>query len=541
MYLKSIAFGTALVVLPQIALAQDAGGEAPRRAVEVTPYIEASQVVGAELSPGDDVVTYTQLAAGVEALVVGRNNAASASLRYERRIDWNDDGVDGDTISGIARVSAGIVPQALTIEAGALATRTTIDGNGAALAPATRSDDTSTQLYSAYAGPNLRGRLGEFEGTATYRFGYTRVEQPDAIAAAPTIAIADVFEESTVHAANARIGSAPGAALPVGIGIGGGFVQEDISNFDQRVRDTFVRADITVPVSRSVALVGGAGYEDVEISSRDVLVDPATGLPVVGADGRYVTDTTSPRRLAYDVDGLIWDVGVMWRPSRRTSASAFVGRRYGSRSFGATFGWEPDGRSSFSASVYDSISGFGGALNNALALLPAEFRANRDSVTGELNPCVGTTEGQGCIGAFGSVRSAVFRSRGVVASYARTAGRSSWGIGAGYDNRKFIAADDTILSVADGVTDETVWTSAYWNRQIDRRSGLSLSAYAHWFQSGFDEAGDSAAYGASAGYFRNLSAGLTGTAAISVTGITRDELLDDIVTASALLGVRYSF
>ena len=55
---------------------------------EVTPYLEVSQVVFAELSPGDEVLTYTAVAAGVDAAIAGRNTLGAVSLRYERRIGW---------------------------------------------------------------------------------------------------------------------------------------------------------------------------------------------------------------------------------------------------------------------------------------------------------------------------------------------------------------------------------------------------------------------------------------------------------------------
>ncbi|MFD1959317.1 hypothetical protein ACFSHP_09975 [Novosphingobium panipatense] len=37
----------------------------------MAPYIEIDQIVTAELSPGDDLLTYTQIAAGVDASVQG--------------------------------------------------------------------------------------------------------------------------------------------------------------------------------------------------------------------------------------------------------------------------------------------------------------------------------------------------------------------------------------------------------------------------------------------------------------------------------------
>ena len=120
-------------MLPTPAIAQEVeeGGESRQRS-EISPYIETAQVLQAELSLGDDVVTYSRLAAGVDATITGRNSAAAVSLRYERRIGWSDDAPDGDVISGVARGSLAIVPRELTMEAGAMATHTRVDGGGAA-------------------------------------------------------------------------------------------------------------------------------------------------------------------------------------------------------------------------------------------------------------------------------------------------------------------------------------------------------------------------------------------------------------------------
>ena len=156
------------------------------------------------------------------------------------------------------------------------------------------------------------------------------------------------------------IGQRPGD-LPFGWQLSGGWEREDASQLDQRFDGKYARADITVPISPTVALLGGVGYEDVEIGQRDPVVD-ANGVPVLDANGRYVTDKSGPRILAYDVDGLIWDAGVLWRPSKRTALEAHVGRRYGSTSYYGSFAYAPNSRMSLNVSVYDHVTGFGGML-----------------------------------------------------------------------------------------------------------------------------------------------------------------------------------
>jgi hypothetical protein len=539
-----LALGVVALALPGTAWAGDDAGKGvhPGPHAAVTPYIEADQVLTSELSPGGDTVTYTSVAAGVDATVVGRNSAVSASVRYERHIDESKGGSDGDTVSGVVRASVALVPHAVTIEAGGLASRASFDGGGKAFAGGlVGHDSTSGQIYSAYVGPSVEAQVGDLQVEGHYRFGYTKVEEPDTVATATGVVPVDLADESTTHNAQARVGFRPNTVLPVGVGVGGMWNEQNVANLDQRVRDRNVRGDVTVPVSPTLALAGGVGYEDVEVSSRDAKRD-ASGAPVIGQDGRYVTDHGAPRKIAYQTDGLIWDVGVLWRPSKRTSLEAYVGRRYDSTTYYGNFSYAPNSRESVNVSVYDAISSFGGVITDRLAGLPAEFTAVRNALSGDIGGCVASLKGGNCIGgAFGSLESAAFRSRGVSASYAVNMGRTTAGLGVGYDRRKFSAAPGTVLASADGVVDETWWGAVYVATKIDERSGVSFNATETLFDSGFAGTGGRAVgYSASLAYYRQIIAGLAGTAAIGIDGLSQ-QTLPDIVSASALAGLRYSF
>lgn len=528
----------ALVMLSATAHAQDRGERTT--GAEIVPYIEAAQVVTVQLQPGSDVLTYTQLAAGVDASAAGRHSSVSASVRYEYDIGYGD-AVDSDTISGIARASLGLVRDSVTFEAGALASRTRVDASGfSSVGQIAGIEDFTSQIFSVYAGPSIHTRSGPVEISGVYRLGYTRVEAPDAVVAAPGEDPVDIFDDSLTHNAALRVGISPDTIAPVGVGVGAGWNRQDISNLDQRIDDRHVRADVTVPVSPNVALVAGVGYEDVEVSSRDAVRD-ANGNPVIGADGRFVTDESQPRQIAYETEGLIWDVGVMWRPSRRTSLFATVGRRYGSSTFFGTFSYQPDTNSSVNVAVYDNITGFGGQLTSGLDLLGTDFVAARNPVTGDLGGCVIGTQGNNCaLAQINSLRSSVFRSRGVAASYGAVRGRMSYGIGAGYDHRTFIGAENTVLGEIDGVVDESYYLAANLAYELDRRSRLSAGAYASWFDAGSSASGDGLSYSASLAYYRDIWRQLTAIAAIGIDGISRDDL-PDYSSASALLGLRYTF
>lgn len=522
------------------ALAQDGEGAQSTRKVAVQPYIEVSQIVTAQLSPGDDVLTYTQLAAGVDASIAGRNNGGSVSLRYERNISWDDDRVDSDTISGVARGYMSIVPNAVTFEAGALASRTHVDGSGGSSANPLATDGSESRIYSVFAGPSVHTQLGVVQVNALGRVGYTRFEAPDAI---PVIGAEplDIFDESVTYRGEVHLATRPGDVLPVGLGVGGGYFQEDVSNLDQRVKDAHVRADVTVPVSATLAVVAGIGYEDVEISSRDAVRD-VNDIPVLGSDGRYQTDKSQPRQIAYQVDGLIWDVGALWRPSRRTALEAHVGKRYDSTTYYGSFAWAPNSYSQLNISAYDGVSGFGGVLTNSLGALPTEFEALRNSLTGDFNGCVVGEEQSNCVGGvFGSVRSAVFRGRGVQANYSRRLGRFTASVAAGWDRRKFIAAPGTVLEAANGVTDENYYITSSLSGQLGRNAGFTVGSYINWFESGFDNGGDLVGMGAYGSYNRSITPKLSARAAVALDYLESDISSEDLAAASALLGLRYSF
>ncbi|CAH0497068.1 preprotein translocase subunit YajC [Novosphingobium sp. CECT 9465] len=506
----------------------------------IRPYIEATQNILYEITPGDDVLTYSTIAAGVDVALNGRRTQGAVSVRYERRIAQSDRVADGDTVSGLARVKHDLIPRTLSVEAGGLAARTRVERNGASSLNPLANGDAVSQVYSLYAGPALSTHVGDVALAGSYMLGYTKVQQKDAIQIAPSQTFTDIFDDSIAQSAQVSAGIAPGTVLPVGITATGAFYQEDISNLDQRVRDMRAGVQVTYPVTMDLALVGAVGYEDVSVSARDAVRD-ANGDPVIGADGRYVTDKSQARKLAYETDGLTWDAGVMWRPSRRTALSAFVGRRYDSTTYYGSFSYNPNERSSLSVSVYDNVSGFGGQVSRALRDLPTDFQVNRDPFNGQISGCAIGSESGGCVNnALSSVSSSVFRARGVNATYARRIGRMQAGIGAGYIRRKFIARQDSVLGAANGVVDESFYVDAGLNGPIDRRSSFGVSAYAAWFQSGASSLGDVNTVGANAAYFRNLTDRLVATAAVGLDAVNR-KVIEDEVIASGLVGLRYSF
>jgi len=97
-----------------------------------------------------------------------------------------------------------------------------------------------------------------------------------------------------------------------------------------------------------------------------------------------------------------------------------------------------------------------------------------------------------------------------------------------------------VLEGIDGIVDETIWFAGYASTQLDELSSLSFNANANWFESELDLNHDLLGYSSSLAYERDLIKGLSGTAAVGLDGISRSNL-PDFLSASALLGLRYSF
>jgi hypothetical protein len=285
------------------------GGKRDSARVEVVPYLEVQQVLVADLKDGGDVLTYSTVAAGVDASIATRRAEAQVSLRYERLIGYDDGVEDQDIITGLARGSVAL-SRNFSLEAGGVAARTRVDGRGAAPTNLVGNPDNLTQVYSVYGGPTFTAQAGELSINAAYRAGYTKVESKNSLVLPVGQQRFDQFDDSVAQLATASVGMQPGT-LPFGWAVSGSWEREDASQLDARFDGKYVRVDVTVPVTPTVALVGGVGYEDIEISERDALRD-VNGNPIVGSNGRLLTDPNSPRLIAYQQDG--FGRGALWPP-----------------------------------------------------------------------------------------------------------------------------------------------------------------------------------------------------------------------------------
>ena len=508
--------------------------------VDVSPYLEVSQVLTADFKNGGDVVTYSSVAAGIDAKVSNARTELQVNYRYERRFGYGDDIGAQDVHTGLARGAIQVVPNILSFEAGALATRARVDIRGAAPTVLTGNVDNITQVYSVYAGPTVKTNVGPVQVAAAYSAGYNKVEGRTS-SLAPGQPRLDNFDSSVNHLVTASAGMESGT-LPFGWTVSGAYEREDAGQLDQRFESKGVRGDVVVPVTPSVALVGGVGYEDIQSSQRAPLLDVG-GAPVVDRNGRFVTNPASPRLLSYDQDGIYWDAGVLWKPSRRTRLEARVGRRYGSWSYTGSLAYQLSSATNIGISVFDEVQTFGQQLSNGLANLPTNFSTSRNPLAPQFNGCVFGTGDAGagnCLNdALSAVNSSVYRSRGVNAQLSTQRGPLSAGLGLGYSRRTFSAPTGVGFSV-NGLSDENYYGEASLGYQIDDRSNINGGLYASYFDSGIANAGGVLSTGATGSYSRTFGRRLSATAAVGLYS-SKIEGIEADLSAQALLGARYQF
>jgi hypothetical protein len=528
------ALGAGLIAVLGLAPAH-----ADDRKRTITPYIEIGQVVTADLKT-DDVLTYSTVAAGVDASVQTKRTQLQVSYRYERRFSYSKKVGDDDVHSGLARASVRVAP-GVTLEGGAIATRVRSDIRGAAPGNLAGNVDNISQVYSAYVGPTVASHVGPVGVAASYRYGYTKAEAPGTTGVAAGSPRLDVFDTSQSHVFNASAGVKAGALLPVGVNVSAGYERDTAGQLDQKYESKVARGDLVLPVLPTLALTGGAGYEKITVTQKDALKD-ASGVPVTDSRGRFKTDPASAPRIAYQTDGLIYDAGVIWRPSPRTTLQARAGRRYGGMTYTGSFSYAASKSVGVQLGVYDSVDTFGRQLREGISNLPTSFIDQRDAFAQQFSGCTfGASSGAagGCLnGVFQSISTSAYRARGVDAVIAAKRGPLSFGVGAGYATRRFYAPAGTGFNI-DGVTDDSYYAQAYINAPIDRNSGVSGNIFANYYESGISAAPGVFSTGLSGLYYHNFGRIAT-TASAGIYSFSQKGA-DDQVSAQGQVGVRYQF
>jgi hypothetical protein len=268
------------------------------------------------------------------------------------------------------------------------------------------------------------------------------------------------------------------------------------------------------------------------------------------ADGGFVLDDhrhlqgdpSKPRTLSYDQDGLIWDVGVLWRPSQRTSLEAHVGRRYGGTIVYGTFNHRLSPSETIQVVAYDDLNSFGRQLTNGIGTLPTDFATGGSPLASSIAGCSFGADGGGgvCLPALNGVTGNFYKSWGVYGIWSGDHGRWSYGVALGYDHRRYLGTNGERVDVAiDGRTEQSVYANGTLTRKLSPVSSANASVYAAWYKTGAFNSASYTSYGVIGSYNRAFTRRITGSAALGISSGGGSGGTADDVIGTALVALRY--
>lgn len=506
-------------------------------------FMDIQQVVEGQLSgPGNDDVTYTEVSGSVSADVSNRRIVASATYRLSYRVAEIGDMDRTFAQDGVMRINANVIDEWLTVNSGAIITRSRVDPSGAAPTTNIGNPKNLSQTYSAYLEPRLIHRFGELAASASYRFAYTQNEsgQTNTGSVGP---LTDRFDSSVNQQLTTTLGMQRGS-LPFDWQLSSEYRHENSTNLDQHLRTLNSTAQIIYPLLNSdIALVVSGGYERQRTSQRRALIDPLTGQPVLGKGGKFVVDPASPRILTYEMDGLIGNAGVIWRPSRRTRLETRVGYRYGGLSVTASLEMQPGPRTGLSFQLTDRIETFGQGVSGGLAAASPDLDLGQSSdPNNAFQDCLlGQQPGTGsCIGnTLGQAAATSYRERMATFVYTRRTRTWTFGVSAGYTRRTYNDDPNSPVSLA-GVADQNVFGNLSISRRLTRTSGVSFSFSGSYFMNGQVGAVDVINGSFNANYDRSFGRGIQMRATVAVDASKQENVTAD-VSGRAQLGLQYKF
>jgi len=239
---------------------------------------------------------------------------------------------------------------------------------------------------------------------------------------------------------------------------------------------------------------------------------------------------------------VMYDAGIIWRPSPRTELQARAGRRYGGTTVVGSLSHRINDHASVNASAFDSVTTFGNQLNNDLSNLPDDFNASRDPVTGNIGGCVFGQRGGGtCLNrSLQSIRGNSFRMRGGSLTFAGERRRWNWGVGASYTHRRYARPNDPAFDLLIPSEDQDFSLYGSLGRELSRTSSLDLNLFASWYDSDLAGSDDVTSLGGTLSYSRTfLLDRLSLQAALGL--YNTDDGTDSSTNASGQLGLRYTF
>ncbi len=449
-----------------------------RWTTQVTPFVEGSVSYSDNINLDPDgfeedetVLTAT---GGVNVAIESErlSGQVSASLSYDKYLnDTNDDGLRGNLDTGW---SAAIVPNLLYLDVGAGVSEVFVDDDDRFSGNPLANADNRSRAYYGLVSPSLRKNLG---GWANAELRYT--------------ARGEAYEDNDLdgglsHTVSAALTSDPRKFRRFGWAAITEYEDYDPESSSENLRRWTSQVSVDVPVSRTLAVTGSAGYDHFSENVGD------------------------------DFDGVFGNVGLRYQPSQRLSAQAFAGYRYGGVDYGAavTYAAQRNLVASLAARRSVQFSNFDDdeALRTALNGVDGGLASN-------LNPTFAIQDDDAIIDS-------------INASVAGSVGQTGWTANVSALHRDFdgVFEDETVVSANLGLT----------RALTGRLSGELGAGYSRYTQDGTSiDDFDTLALGAGLSYQLTEIVNVFGR--YTYTERFADESIDEFKENAGIVGVTASF
>jgi hypothetical protein len=369
--LISVKLACAVAVLSTVA-----NGPTADARVKLEPRISVRQTFSDNVSLDDrnkDSGFITTIAPGFALTIDGPRIQGSLNYDLNYRVGISAPVFDKFRHSAAGRINAEVLREFLFLESGIVATLLSQDPRGAISTNLDNNNPNINNIFTGFAGPYVRQRLGDvasFQGG--YRFSTTLVDRNQNNAFLGSGDILDATRQlganSQTHNLYATLSSGP-AFQRFRWNASVNYEAENIrDNVQERYRSRTANLGLEYPINRYLSLLGSAGYEKTTSTILETNVTPARD-PLTGQDipGTVRSLTIGPNRIEnFATDGLVWDAGFRFSPTRRTDITVRGGRRFGDTTFNVTGLKKIGKKSEVSFSYGDSLDSLGRLLTRQL-------------------------------------------------------------------------------------------------------------------------------------------------------------------------------
>ncbi len=525
----------------------------------VTPGVELRQVISNNSRGSGGVTGWLEAAAFMDVEIETNRVQGSGYLRAGRAFKEFGSLEREERYEGSLDLKSELLDDFLFMDFGGIASQYAADPRGFNLISNDADSGNTAQVFSGYVEPRVMQRFGNFaDFEARYRFGAVSADGPNTgLAGLPEEfglgtgdTVGALLTDSVTQSGHLVLASPEDATSTITWALSGSATHEDLDQLDQKYRSYRGLLDVGVRVTRSLQIVGSAGYEDIE-NTQDSILFGIDGLPVLDAGGNLQIDPAMPRRTAFAIDGMTWDAGFRWAPSRRTLLEVRGGRRFGDTVFSLNMGHMTRGGTQFTANWQETLNSFSRLLTQSLNGVPIAARQISGGSQFGVPTCVigvDASQPSGC--AFGlsqAITPATFKLNRGTFSVGHEYDAWSWNVEAFYDQRRYLDSQQlqtpgTPQLPPSGLLgkDQSFGLRSRADLKLSERETLGASAFAA--RNKFALTTPRKDYNVHAGlsYRRSLSKNLAATTS-GYLGHTFSEFGGDYTSFTASVGLQYVF